>query len=222
MSSVRRGPERTVTTPENVGRVRAAVLRSPRRSARKQAVALGMSRRSLHRIMHSELNFYPYRMCVVQQLSARDYVTRRTSCENMLATLPHDANVFFSDEAHFHLSGCVNKQNMRYWSNTNPRELHQRPLHSDCVTTWCAISRIGPYFFQENGRTITVNSVRYVTMLREFFFPALEAMQLEDTWYQQDGATAHTSRVAMNVLRQMFPGRLVSLRGGPQLARMLT
>ena len=23
---------------------------------------------------------------------------------------------FFSDEAHFHISGCLNKQNMRYWS----------------------------------------------------------------------------------------------------------
>ncbi|CAJ0956957.1 unnamed protein product [Ranitomeya imitator] len=62
-----------------------------------------------------------------------------------------------------HLSGCVNKQNMRYWSETNPREVHERPLHSDRVTVWCAISRvgiIGPYFFQDNGRTKTVNSER--------------------------------------------------------------
>ena len=46
-----------------------------------------------------------------------------------------------------------------------------------------------------------------------FFQPALEAMQLEDTWFQQDGATAHTAMITMNCLRQIFPGRLISLRG---------
>uniref|UniRef100_A0A1B6HQS9 DUF4817 domain-containing protein n=1 Tax=Homalodisca liturata TaxID=320908 RepID=A0A1B6HQS9_9HEMI len=29
------------------------------------------------------------------------------------------------------------KQNMRYWADTNPRELHQRPLHSPKVTVVC-------------------------------------------------------------------------------------
>ena len=37
-------------------------------------------------------------------------------------------------EAHFHLSSFVNKQNFRYWSQSNPRELHERPLHSERVT----------------------------------------------------------------------------------------
>ena len=54
----------------------------------------------------------------------------------------------------------------------NPKEYHQRPLHSDRVTVWCAVSRmgiIGPYFFEENGRAVTVNSVRYLTVIEEFF-----------------------------------------------------
>jgi hypothetical protein len=46
--------------------------------------------------------------------------------------------VELSDEAHFHFSGTVNKQNFRYWSHNKPRELHQRPLHSPKVTVWCA------------------------------------------------------------------------------------
>ena len=154
-------------------------------------------------------------MFVVQQLSAPDYLTRRTSCEDILATIPRHANVFFSDEAHFHLSGCVNKQNICYWSETNLREVHERPLHLDRVTVWCAISRvgiIGPYFFKDNGRAITVNSERYLSMIQDYFQPALEAMELGGTWFQHDAATAHTARVTMNCLRQMFPGRLISLR----------
>jgi hypothetical protein len=32
--------------------------------------------------------------------------------------------LLMSDEAHFHVSGYVNKQNCRYWAPTNPHELY--------------------------------------------------------------------------------------------------
>jgi len=35
-------------------------------------------------------------------------------------------------------------------------------------------------------------------------------------WFQQDGATAHTARTSMNLLREHFPKRLISLRGDLQ------
>ena len=88
----------------------------------------------------------------MQELNPRDFVARKNASEALIG-LPNDTIVFFSDEAHFHLSGYVNKQNMRYWSRDNPRELHQRPLHSERVTVWCALSQvgiIGPWFFEEN------------------------------------------------------------------------
>jgi len=44
-----------------------------------------------------------------------------------------------SDEAHFHFSRAVNKQNFRYWAERNPRELQERPLHSLRVTVWCTV-----------------------------------------------------------------------------------
>ena len=52
-------------------------------------------------------------MGVAQELSERDFIARRNACEALLDNLPQDALVFFSDP-HFHISGCVNKQNMRY------------------------------------------------------------------------------------------------------------
>ena len=36
---------------------------------------------------------------------------------------------------------------------------------------------------------------------------------MEDIWFQQDGATAHTANISMVKLRQMFPTRLVSRSG---------
>jgi hypothetical protein len=68
---------------------------------------------------------------------------RNVTCEAILEDVPTDADVLSSD-AHFHLSGCINKQNFR--------RLHERPLHSERVTVWCSITGfgiIGPYFFEE-------------------------------------------------------------------------
>jgi hypothetical protein len=121
--------------------------------------------------------------------------------------------VLSSDEAHFHLSGCVNKQNFWYWATDNPRQLHERSLHSECVTVWCGIvgfGIIGPYFFEEEERTVTVTS-RYVEMLCNFLEPRLN--ELGNVWFQQDGATVHMARASMEVRREIFQGRLISLRG---------
>jgi hypothetical protein len=73
-------------------------------------------------------------MMVVQQLGERDWLSRQASCEAILENVPTDAVVLFSDEPHFHLSGCVNKQNFRYWAADNARQLHERPLQSERVT----------------------------------------------------------------------------------------
>jgi len=75
--------------------------------------------------------------------------------------------VLMTDEAHFHLSGYVNKQNYRYWAPENSQELHQRPLHSEILTVSCGIISfgvLGPYFFEDNeGGAVTVTLERYVT-----------------------------------------------------------
>jgi hypothetical protein len=105
-----------------------------------------------------------------------------------------------SDEAHFRLCGFVNKQNFRYWSATNPIELHERPLHSSKVTVWRAISSsgiIGPYFFEdERERAVTVTGPLYVHMLEDFLGPELARHPVtEETFFQQDGATRHVGKV---------------------------
>ena len=65
--------------------------------------------------------------------------------------------VFFSDEVHFHLSGYVKKQNMRYWVEKNPPELYQMPLDSPLYTSECSgfspLYRYGKiWFLMRNAR----------------------------------------------------------------------
>jgi hypothetical protein len=160
-------------------------------------------------------------MMVVQELNQRDWVNRSDSCQAILQNVPAN-DVLSSDEAHFHLSGCVNKQNFRYWAENSPRHLHERPLHSQRVTVWCAVADCGvtgPYFLDEDGETVAVTSDRYVQMLRNFLEPKLNERGNLAVWFQQDGATAHTAKGSMGVQREMFPGRLISLRVIPWPAR---
>ena len=214
------GSARTVRTPENVEAVRNAVEQSPRRSAVRHAQALRLSDTTVRRILHQDLNFHPYKLMLVQKLNQQDFGRRTTFAETMLQMFEEDPElvILTSDEAHFHLNGSVNKQNFRYWSTINPRQVHEHPLHCDRVTVWAAVAKfgvIGPYFFEENGRSVTVNSARYVVMIRNFLIPELRRCRLNQfrIWFQQDGATAHTSREALAELRRLFPGKLISHRG---------
>jgi len=78
---------------------------------------------------------------------------------------------------------------MCYWAQTNPDQLHQRPLHSVKVTVCCAVScrgMIGPYFFEdEEGSAVTVTSQRYVNTLETFLAPRLHSLH-GSLWQQLD------------------------------------
>ena len=166
------GRPRTVRTTENIEKVQEAVSQSPERSARRQSAALGISDRTIRRILHKDLNFHPYKLAMVNELNDGDYPQRLKFAQEM-QTL-YEANedlhvtVVLTDEAHFYLNGEVNKQNCRYWSPENPRRINERPLHSPKVTVWCAVGTfgiIGPYFFEENGAVVTVTFDRYIVCL---------------------------------------------------------
>jgi len=113
-------------------------------------VALGISDRSFRRILHEDLSFHPYKLMLVQELHDTDYDNRKNLCQQILLPIPPTSTVFCSDEAHFYISGTVNKQNFRYWAANNLPQLHERPLHSPKVTVWCGVSQfgvIGPVLF---------------------------------------------------------------------------
>lgn len=69
--------------------------------------------------------------------------------------------IWFTDEAHFHLNGIVNKQNWRFWGSENPHLCEEKALYSPKVTAWaavCARGIIGPFFVRE---TVTTERYRY-------------------------------------------------------------
>ncbi|GFX34664.1 otoferlin [Trichonephila clavipes] len=126
--------------------------------------------------------------------------------------------ILFSDEAHFWLNGYVNKQNYRIWSEANPQVYVETPLHPEKLTLWCALwagGIIGPYFFKnDEGHNITVNGDRYRAMITNFFIPEMNNHDIQELWFQQDGARCHTARATIDLLKDTFGDLLIS-RFGP-------
>ncbi|GFW00891.1 hypothetical protein TNCV_1761291 [Trichonephila clavipes] len=122
------------------------------------------------------------------------------------------------DEAHFWLNGYINKQNCRIWSEANSQVYVETPLHPEKLTVWCALwagGIIGPYFFKnDEGRNVTVNGDRYRAMITNFFIPELNNHGVQELWFQQEGATCHTARATIDLLKDTFDDRLIS-RFGP-------
>ncbi|GFX05245.1 DUF4817 domain-containing protein [Trichonephila clavipes] len=92
---------------------------------------------------------------------------------------------------------------------------------SECdekLTVWCALwagGIIGPYFFKyDEGHNVTVNGDLYRAMITNFFIPELNYHDVQELWFQQDGATCHTARATIDLLKDMFGDRLIS-RFGP-------
>ncbi|GFY07698.1 transposable element Tc3 transposase [Trichonephila clavipes] len=124
--------------------------------------------------------------------------------QNEIAVVPDfHRRILFSDEAHFWLNGYVNKQNCRIWSEANPQVYG--PLHPEKLTVWCALwagGIIGPYFFKnDEGHNVTVNGDRYRAMITNFFIPELNNHDVQELWFQQDGATCHTARATIDLLK---------------------
>jgi hypothetical protein len=86
-----RGRILRVRTPENIEKVRVAIVRSPRHSARRHSTSIGQSDRSMRRILHKDLNFRPYRIVTVQELNVHDIANCRISSKQLLEKVNDDA-----------------------------------------------------------------------------------------------------------------------------------
>ncbi|GBM38955.1 hypothetical protein AVEN_271064-1 [Araneus ventricosus] len=120
--------------------------------------------------------------------------------------------VCFSGESTFHVSGMVNRHNVRIWSKENPHVSAQLQRDSPKVNVWCDLMHnkvIEPFFFTEKNITANV----YLDLLQLFITPQLEEFQPCIT-FQQDGAPPHWGSLVQNFLDETFPDLWIG-RDGP-------
>lgn len=201
-------------TPQNVQAVEEIVKRNPQKSIRRAAAEARLSNSTTYRIMRKGLKLFPYKIQCHQAITNTALRQREDFAHEILKMID-DSTIdvgclWFTDEAHFHLEGFVNKQNWRIWGTENPSVCLAKPLHSEKVTVWAGMSSkgiIGPFFTRE-----TITSFRYIEILQQFVatFQSLEDTP-ENSWFMQDGARPHRTTAVFEFLEEYFSERVIAL-----------
>ena len=146
---------RPIVDENNSAAILTFAALNPYESSRQMEKKSGISQRCVLRILHQH-KFHPYRMSLHQDLYGNDFLKRANFCNCIRRKMHIDVSFFihvlFSDKANFANTGNVNRYNMHYWANENPRWMRTVPLqHPWFVNCWCGIVDdhvIGPYFFE--------------------------------------------------------------------------
>ncbi|KAJ8884434.1 hypothetical protein PR048_016291 [Dryococelus australis] len=187
---------------------------SPQKSLRRLSSQSGVSYGTARTIVRQSLQMFPYKIRVVQEIEAGDFLKHVTYCRWFMEHVTPGGEElddwYWSDEAWFHLDGYVNAQNSRYWSTDKPHRLHESPLHAQKIGVWCSRSRKRIFILLNT----TLNSECYLQLVRQFF-DSLTYEEKETTWFRQDNATTHNSRVSMAYLESVLTGRIIIKQCGP-------
>ena len=194
-----------------VDKIRDVYLSSPKTSTRRVSQRLQMPQQTVWKVLRKRLKMKPYKLQLLQHLKRTDKTKRATFCMDMQENIDNEdgflEKVIFSDEATFHLSGKVNKQNVRIWGTENPREFVEHMRDSPKVNVFCAMSKekvYGPEFFDEP--TVTGNS--YLKLLKKKVMPKLKKDSVNFI-FQQDGAPPHWKTEVRDYLDSTLPHRWI-------------
>ena len=217
----RSGRRRTARTAENIELVRQSLTENGQRSGRRNGLAL--SRTTFQRIVKIDIKFHPYVIIRRQKLREGDPAQRLAFCNrlvNTVARIPDFLDkLLVSDEAVFSLNSEINSRNVRKYAarGDGPPQDHYVEFMQGAqqIMVWVGLTRqgvvLGPHFAERNLDTREyIRIIRYNVIQRDFHTHNIDR---DSMWWQQDGASCHTSNATMRYLRGQFPGRLMSKRG---------
>lgn len=118
-------------------------------------------------------------------------------------------NIIFTNEVSITLHKAPNKQNVRMWSEDNPREVYAaRSRYPGRLKVWAGILNgniLGPVFIDDN-----LTETEYLELLVTHIS---EGVAQDDTsaelWWMRDGCPAHNWGPAKEFLHASFPNRVI-------------
>lgn len=199
------------------------VLRYFRRNPRASSRQAGRQFRITHTAVLGILkraSLHPYKIQRVQALLPRDCPIREAYCRWLLQKIVEERDfikhIIWSDESLFTRNGMWNRRNEHVYAEENPFAYrfsgHQ---YRWSVNVWAAIhgeTIIGPVFLPP-----TLNRDGYMHLLNTELDNYLDELPLAErrrTWFQQDGAPAHSVQEVRMKLNNEFGDHWIG-RFGP-------
>jgi len=146
---------RPLVLEQVVDHVRESFLHSLRKSTRRASRELKVQQSRVSKILCKHLHLHPYKLQLVQKLHPEDKEMRRAFCGNLQALMENDddllVKIIFNDEVTYHLSGKVNRYNVRLRGSENPRATLEVERDSPKLNVFSAISKqtvCGPFIFE--------------------------------------------------------------------------
>jgi len=109
----------------------------------------------------------------------------------------------------------MNKQNHRFWDNTNPhlsRETNFQTIWG--INVWCGLFNgklLSPYFY--DGILTGGRYLDFIVNKLPLMFEDVSLAMRENLYFQQDGAPAHNAIIVRQYLNQIFPNRWIGTYG---------
>jgi len=124
------------------------------------------------------------------------------------------SKIIWSDESMVTNNGIFNRRNTHYWAQENPRvKINSRHQVRFGFNMWCGIlgrKVLGPFIYHN-----TLTAERYLHFLQNYLEDYLDDLPLAEVnncWFQQDGAPAHNAGQVQEYLSQRFPGKWIGTR----------
>ena len=205
------------------------IWRNPRRSMRKIASEIKISRESVRTIVKRDLCLFPYKRRKVHFISAaikQKRLARSKILRDRFASHGLD-QIIFSDEKLFTVEQALNTQNDRILSSSSstiPDEyrLVKRVQKPQSVMVWAGISAKGrtPLVFIPPG--VKINAVKYQELVLKPIVKDLGKTMFNNRpfLFQQDGASAHTANINQEWLRTNIPDFISKERNGRHPVRI--
>ena len=213
--------DRALRTQTNINAVEELVLSQddqPRThlSIREIARETGISKSSVHNIVHKDLRLKCLKKKRAQELTDASKLTRLLHAKQLLRLYPQNQIhfIWFTDEKVFTVASPSNPQNDRLYIKSGTRKktisadrlLHTRTTFSKSVMVSVGVSSLGSteLMFVEPG--VKINGAHYRdVLLSQQLLPAIREQSGEFFIFQQDSAPAHRAHETVASLRRETP-----------------
>ena len=121
-----------------------------------------------------------------------------------------EEKIVWTDEKYFVLKQGPNKSIHKVWAPVNPYiDIECKSQSQKKVMCWIGLVAgrvIGPFWIETS-----MNQDVYLNLLKDKVWPKLKRLTERNLlWFQQDGATCHTTNQNLSFLNEKFNGRVIS------------